>query len=157
MSEVRFVGEYTFEDFLASHRAAAAKRRLMIRVIIGIVGFLMLVQESWLERGLGVAALVYACFISGWIFRRLVKLQWGAFPEVRKQAAGMCFGDEGVERVDHSGRPSLIPWGQFTRWSEGPEVVLLFMSAHLWLMVPKRFLDEKQLRDLRALLSERIT
>ena len=156
MSDVRFTGEYVFEDFLDSHQTAAAKRRLVIRVIIGIVGMLMLVQESWWERGLGLAALGYAFFISGLIFRRLVKLQWAAFPPARKRAAGMRFGREGVESADDEGKPSLVPWERFTRWSEGPRVILLFMSPHLWLMVPKRLLHEKQLRDLREMLTERL-
>ena len=87
MSDVRFTGEYLFEEFLESHQAAAAKRRLAIRVVICIVAVLMLVQESWIERSLGLVALAYAFFVSGWIFRWLVKLQWSAFRAANKQTA----------------------------------------------------------------------
>tara|TARA_B100002051_G_C16654619_1_gene595802 strand:- start:145 stop:618 length:474 start_codon:yes stop_codon:yes gene_type:complete len=156
MSDVRFTGEYLFEDFLESHQAAAAKRRLAIRVVICIVAVLMLVQESWIERSLGLVALAYAFFVSGWIFRWLVKLQWSAFRAANKQTADFRFGGEGVTSVDAEGASSLVSWEQFTRWSEGARMILLFRSPHLWLMVPKRLLREKQLDALRAMLKDRV-
>ena len=106
--------------------------------------------QSWLG-GFGLRV-----FVSGWIFRWLVKLQWSAFRAANKQTADFRFGGEGVTSVDAEGASSLVSWEQFTRWSEGARMILLFRSPHLWLMVPKRLLREKQLDALRAMLKDRV-
>ncbi len=49
---------------------------------------------------------------------------------------------------------SSRPWGEFHKWREDERLLLLYLSDVLYIVIPKRFLDEQQAAQIRALLRE---
>ena len=61
------------------------------------------------------------------------------------EAGTTLTGKKGETRLD---------WGDYHRWIESPELLLLFQSAMLYNLVPKRALSEGQLVEVRGLLEK---
>ncbi len=49
---------------------------------------------------------------------------------------------------------SKRPWGDFRKWKEDQKLLLLYYSDVLYTPIPKRFLSDEQLAELRTHLSE---
>ena len=49
-----------------------------------------------------------------------------------------------------------LPWQEFTRWFEDQKIFMLYRRGIITTFVPKRVLNEEQLKDLRRVLVQRI-
>ena len=62
------------------------------------------------------------------------------------------FSDSGVD-VHSDFSEAHTKWGLYVGWAEDTGVILLYLSSHLYHLIPKRCLNDDQSRQLMALLN----
>jgi hypothetical protein len=141
-------GTLQFAEYFDAHKKAAQIRRAVLRTI-GLLGglFFILYQPGSMAEPVwsnwpstfGTILILYVLVISPIQFRYRVKRNWSRYPALHKKQR-LSFDHTGVTSVDDVGNPALTKWNKFIKWRETKLTFMLFLSPHLWTVVPKRLL-----------------
>ncbi|MCP3962658.1 MAG: hypothetical protein GY719_32870 [bacterium] len=151
----------TFDEYLESHRALAARRRWWIRSIFLLYGAFMVVYGAFFAGSSSQATLIvvmggifvaYALVISPAQFRYRVRRNWQRYPKI-KEEFDITVGEEGIATIDDKGNPSHSDWSGFLGFRETENLFLVYRSPLLPLCLPKRLLADSDVAGFRRLLS----
>ena len=127
--------------------------RSRVGLVLCTVAIVVVVQSTppgeslpWLVIGLLVLAPIAARFGKGVVATKL----HNSLPQAERQQR---FELDDTQLVVHSDASrSAVPWGQMTRWREGPRSFLVYTSARHFLILPKRAFDKGDIVSIRELL-----
>lgn len=154
-------GQLTFEEYLEFQKSLVRGRRLLIRLALGGYGVFMVgralasgsLQAGVVYWSLAAVLCLYPLIVSPWLFRFRTRQLWVRSPLSRKEFR-FEVSREGVTTPDDRGQPAFTDWSSFDRWEESRSLFLIFLSARLALLVPKRVMEEPRHELLREMLVE---
>lgn len=107
----------------------------------------------WFAAAAGLVATIGAMRYL-WI-PQFVRRQYHRDPGVRREKT-LSWDDRGITAESENGR-MLMPWGDFVKWREDDSTILVYRSARLGVVIPKRaFENREQLWELQALLGTKM-
>jgi hypothetical protein len=140
-------GRIAVEDLMAAQWVHARPRRSLAWVgilLLGLVVFAMADSFAggrqsltdptiWILPGL-LAYLAFIAFV--WVPRK-VRRSYSQRKDFRHEIS-MMVTSAGVAARTEQGN-SVKPWSDYLKWKEGKSVFLLYLSDHMFQIVPKRF------------------
>ncbi len=147
---MQFHGQYQLADVKAAHRLHSQQSRLTTwagYVVIGFVAFMTLLGIPFAVQGRlpWTLLLLPAIAFGAWAFFRFYLLPCQleqAFKQQKDLSAPFTVDltDTGFEFRNEFGN-SRIPWGDFVKWKENHEMLLLYRSDYRFHMLPKRIFE----------------
>ncbi|GLS44788.1 YcxB family protein [Methylobacterium brachythecii] len=146
------------------HRYAMATRSTILLVAVLAMGAALATyaavapsrDAAWIAA---IAVLVMAAYLYGlFLFVRWVVLPWTVRRQFREQRSlkeelHVRWSERSYEVVGETMRSDL-PWGDYVKWQENGELILLYISSRAYQILPKRILTAQQVAELRSHLQQ---
>ena len=140
-------GRIAVEDLMAAQWIHVRPRRFLAVIgilLLGLTVFIMAASfvghrqsltdpTAWILPGI-LAYLAFTAFV--WVPRK-IRRSYSQRKDFQHEIS-MVVTSTGVESRTEQGY-SVKPWTDFLKWKEGKNVFLLYVSDHLFHVVPKRF------------------
>ncbi len=160
-------GQFTADDYVAANKLHMQQRGwkrvawIVFWVVLG-VGALLSADVAVQDPDAGLTPLLLILLVAALqLFLRIVYVPRRARRLYRQQRnlqlpfESVCT-DSGIEWTNPNGRTQL-PWSHVIRWKEGDTLFVLYQSALMFNMVPKRcFAQPEQVEAFRSFLTERL-
>jgi len=157
-AEYRFHGKLTFEEYLQVHRILTAKRRIIVRGLVILLGAIYIIMgvagnpANTLLMGVGILAIASALLLSPIQFRYRVKRLWQRNPSIQK-GMDVTLVEDGLRITDDKGQPFHKDWSGFHQFRETSAFFLLYLSPIQPLCLPKRLIPREDLPAVRSMLA----
>jgi hypothetical protein len=140
-------GKIAFEDLMAAQWLHLRPRRTMAAAGILILGLAIFATvDMFLSRRQALTdpmlwalpgILVYLVFFIFVLFPRKIRRSYSQRKDFQHEIS-MLVTSDGLETRTEQGH-GMKPWDDFLKWKEGKNIFLLYISDHMFHMVPKRF------------------
>jgi hypothetical protein len=139
-----------------------AKRWLLVAVIPTLIylafGLYMTQSTALRPMGIGIIAFVPVFWIFGFIAQRyLLPYRARNMFKLRKHLSTELSWDADGFRVTTERGHSIILWSEVPKWREGTGVILLSLTPPLYITVPKRVIQERDLAGFIGCLKQRVS
>ncbi len=129
----------------------------IIWLIYSALAFLAVGEWDWqhaaTSAGLGAAvAAVVVLLIYHYTIPRRSRRIFAQQKSLQSEVEA-SWNEEALDLAAPSGRGKLL-WGDFHKWTEGPNVILLYQSDAIFNLFPKRAFSEEALADIRGRLDQ---
>jgi YcxB-like protein len=156
LTEVEFV-----EGAMITKRWTA-RRWLLVAVIPTVIylafGLYMTQSTDLRPMGIGIIAFVPLFWIFGFFAQRyLLPYRARKAFKLRKHLSTELSWDADGFRITTERSSGITPWSEVPKWREGPGVILLSLTPPLYINVPKRAFQERDLADFIGCLKQRVS
>jgi YcxB-like protein len=143
-------------------RRWTARRWLFVAVIPTFIymafGVYMTQSTDLRPMGFGIIAFVPVFWIFGFFSQRyLLPYRARKMYKLRKHFSTELSWDADGFRVTTERGSSMTPWSEVPKWREGTGVILLSLTPPLYINVPKRAFQERDLADFIGCLKQRVS
>lgn len=134
--------------------------RLSIAVltVLFLFGLVLLVWNPSLELryfSLFALGIPVVGFLSMWIAPRIqARSQYRRMPSAQTPIT-MAVSDSGIQAQSKHGE-SRLNWSTYIGWAEGKSVFVLFPQPRIYIPIPKRAFNERQVAEFRDILRRNI-
>ncbi len=139
----------TFGDFYQAARYHARMRDLKIVLVLAVLTVAAMMWHRYLFVGLALVYLV----LRPLHMRARCRQVWEQTPSAHRGPTTYRLDEIGLHEQG-AGHTALTRWDNFLEFRESKDAFLLYLSPHLYVFLPKRFIEPPQQEAIRELLSK---
>lgn len=156
--------QLTPRDFQEALRTSRAQKIFFVIIVLGVCFVLFLLGVGWANNRLHEAwrnSMPFIAVLAVWILLAAVIPYYSAnkqFKSMSSAQAPITFeaSDEGVRMETRNGN-SQTAWSAFPKWREQKSVFIIYCSAYVFYLIPKRAFASGEEAQFRQLLTVKIS
>jgi len=143
----------------ATFHYKSGKRPLLVAVFLGMATFMMIVGTDFSNTQEVINNILVTFFALSFyiLFTRMItayqaKKIYQKSPLLSNEVK-LHISGKGIN-LNKQGNSKILPWSTFTKWKENEKYILLYTNNYQFNVIPKRAMDEKQEKELKAFLNK---
>ena len=146
-------GQASFNDYYRAQKNHALKRNLLITLCLAAIAiYVAVITGEYLFSGF---IFIYLA-IRPFYMKSRCKKTWEKTPSAHEGEKTYELDEEGFHLNDDANNPSVTHWDKFLKWRESKDTFFLYLSPHMFIFLPKRFIHPDDHDGIRNLLKTKI-
>lgn len=150
---ITVTGQATFDDYLRAQRYHSRQHGLTISLtmVVFAIFFAVSLRDYFLSGILLLYVAVRPIYMR-WRWKRI----WQQTPSAHGGPQTYQMDENGFHMPDSEVISTATHWDKFLKSKESKDAFFLYLSPHMFLFLPKRFIDDTDQEEIRQILSEKI-